>query len=57
MTNHVLSSDCINLKKIWEKDMAIIIGDKEWKRILSNTGTVHLQDKLEDNSQVSSDTS
>ncbi len=37
-TNHVLSNDCIHLKTIWERDIGIVIGDEEWKIILSNTG-------------------
>ena len=37
-TNNLLSSDCNNLKVIWEKDLGCIIEDGDWLKILSDKG-------------------
>ncbi|ROJ57636.1 LINE-1 type transposase domain-containing protein 1 [Anabarilius grahami] len=37
-TNQELGNVWTNLKTIWEKDIGAVIGDEDWKNILSNAG-------------------
>lgn len=37
-TNNLLSSDCNNLKVIWEKDLGCMIEDGDWLKIIADKG-------------------